>query len=741
VCVQLNPNKKTSLLNLAKKWGSAIGNSTAEHYYVYIAIVVAASFVDKLFVASQNVSLGADYGSYLRWADILRGVDIRGEGLRYPPLYPLMLNLFLLFFDKITALKICAALVYSIIIIPFFFLARRISKSTVLPIFASLLIAFNTFYAEMMGWGGNANILALTFMMTFLFFWFNSLEPERHNKRDTILASVFLSLSIGSHYLVGVYLAVFFLVFFSFLALFRRHVELGSAFRKTVLIGTVGLVFSIPYFFSYAYLLDSAVTEETSFTVAGMSISFTNYTYLLSKNIINIVLIFVGAIGIYILAKKKDRFKGLAIATLFISACLLLFTQHPDRWLYFWPIPMFLGIIVFIEFFSSKGRGFSRNILKSAVTLGVIFLALVYIINSINYLQETCSFYNALSNDSLAALKWISNTSNTPGNAVIATSGPYKGGSAGSGIIYGWWIEGYSNRRSIATAYLRFLTYKDERFLSEKANIIFSGTDIIKSSYVTVAETSGIGLGNPEIGVNIGDFYEKILFFADNESTISYNDGYSVSNLTLCEMKNNLLQDQNTMSLKAIYLNELISINRTMKIRDLSNVEISFDLRHETNITRMVIPLFKSDFSHLNDFNQINNKSVALYLTTPMMVYVQMNIAISYEGKVETNIFAETSPQEHQPLIEFAFLTPSKNASISFNLQFPKLINNNSEQVEYFNCYDLIKESDINYVMVNKNRVREWEWLSSDVVHFNKKFENEEIAIFEVLLNNFSNGQ
>jgi len=124
-----------------------------------------------------------------------------------------------------------------------------------------------------------------------------------------------------------------------------------------------------------------------------------------------------------------------------------------------------------------------------------------------------------------------------------------------------------------------------------------------------------------------------------------------------------------------------------------------------------------------------------------MMVYVQMNIAIDYEGKVETMIFAETSPQKHQPIIEFIFHNPSKNASIGFNLQFPKLINNNSEQLEYLSCYDLIKELNINYIMVNKNRVREWEWLSSDSVHFYEKFENEEIAIFEVLLNNFSNGQ
>lgn len=741
MCTQLNSNKKALLFSFAKKFGNAIGNSMGKYYYAYVVIVVILSFVEKLFVASQFVSLGADYGAYLRWADIIKGSDILGKGLRYPPLYPLMLNFFLLFFDDITALKILAALLYSIIVAPFFFLAKKISNNPALPIFAAFLIAFNTFYSEMMGWGGNANILGLFFMTIFLLFWFRSIEIEHHSKRDTILASLCLSLSIGAHYLVGVYLVVFFLVFFSFSALFRRHMRVGSVVKRTVVMGLMGLMLSTPYFFSYLYLLNSAVAGETSFTIYSMSIFLVNLTYLLSKNITNIALIFVGVIGICILVKWKDKFKGLAIATLLISACLLLFTQHPDRWLYFWPIPMFLGIIAFIEFLSQKGKSFSRNILKSTIALGIIFLASIYMINSVSYLQETCLFYDALSNDSLNALKWISNTSNTPEDSVIATSGPYKRGSAGSGIIYGWWIEGYSNRRSISTAYLRFLTYEDERFLSEKANIIFSGTDIIKNGYVMVAETSGIGLGNPEIGVNIGDFYEKILFFADNESVISYAHGSSVSNLLLDQMESDLLRNQEPISLKAMYLNELISINKTMSIQALSNVDITFDLQHETNVTKVIIPLFKSDFVYLNGFNQINNKSVTLYLTTSMTVYVQMNIVIDYEGKVETRMFVEPSPKEDKRLVEFTFYNLSKNDSIGFNLQFPKLTDNDLEPLEYFNSFDLIKELKINYIMVNKNRVREWKWLSSDNVHFYEKFENKEIAIFKVLLEQFSNGQ
>ena len=52
--------------------------------------------------------------------------------------------------------------------------------------------------------------------------------------------------------------------------------------------------------------------------------------------------------------------------------------------------------------------------------------------------------------------------------------------------------------------------------------------------------------------------------------------------------------------------------------------------------------------------------------------------------------------------------------------------------VEYYDTYELIEQLGIDYILVNKNHVREFEWLSSDSKHFQKVYENEEIAIFKV---------
>jgi len=707
-------------------------------------MVVTVSFVVKFSIASTCESLSTDYGTYLRLADILRGFDLIGKGLRYPPLFPLLLNMFLIFFDEITALKVCAAFLYSIIAIPFFFLARKFSRNPVLSLIASLLIVFNVFYSEMMGWGGNANILALSFMISFLVFWLNSLENGQH-KRDELLASFFLSLAIGSHFLVGTYVLIFFLVFPFFLALFRTHLETKKTIKKTLFIGLIGLIFSIPYLYDYTYLLSSPITQETNFSVADQR-SLVNVTYFLGKNLISIILIPLGIIGIYIFIRKTDKLRGLIIATLFISACLPLFTQHAARWLYFWPVSVFLGIIALVKLLLSQGKKFLGNIANATVAIGVIILIFIYMLNSVQYLQETCVYYNALSDQSLDALKWIKDENQTSKDSIIATSGPYKRGGEGGGHTYGWWIEGYSDRRCIATSYLRWLMYEDERTLAEKANIIFSGTDVITNCYVMAAETFGTEQGNPEIGVNIGDFYEKILFFGDNDTTIICNNGSLSRNITLSQMEiksKSILLDENTAIIKVTYLGEFLSVYKEISIFSYSSsVDVSFKIQHEyeVNITKIIISIFKSDFVDLNGFNDVSNKSVTFYLTSPEKVYVQMDVSIEYEENVETKVFADSSLEKKSRLVTFILSGPYRNPSFRFKLTLPKLINGNSHSLEYFNAYDLIEELEINYILVNKNYIRQFEWLSSDNVHFSKEFENKEVAIFEVLLDNFPKG-
>jgi len=707
-----------------------------KYCFLLVIIIFAATFTLKFLIASSFTSLSADYGAYLRLADIIRGFDIRGTGLRYLPLFPMMLNVFLFFFDELAALKVCAAFLYSIIAIPFFFLSKNFCKNSILAILASLLIVYNYFYSEMMAWGGNANILSISFMIIFLNFWFNSLKIG--GKRNFLLSSIFLSLSIGTHYLSGVYLIVFFIIFLLLLVIsYKGRDEAKGIIKKTFLVGFAGLILSIPYLSYYAYLVTSPIIHETAFSVAT-SFTLTDAIYILNKNFINILLTLIGIFGIIPLI-KEDKLKGIIAAALFISSCLLLFTQNSVRWLYFWPIPIFLGLISLINYIAhNKGFFTDKGNLKILIIGGLVFIICINMLSSVYYLQNACSYYNALSENALEALKWIRNS--TSSDSIIATSGPFKKGCDGMGSIYGWWIEGYSDRRCIASSYLRFLIYQDERELATNANIIFSGTNVIVNDYIMVAETIYAKWGNPEIGVNIGDFYEKILFFADNETIITYqkNHDSQLINASLSDMKCKKIeapQLKNRTELTIIYSSEdeLLNVTKRISVSKLSSsTNVSFNIQCKENLTRAIISILRSDFVGFQGYDRISNKSICLYLITPMNIHLKAELSVEYDGKVETYFPLEHYRNDNRTLVTFIFSNLPKYCQINFKLTLPKLIESHLNSVEYYDTYELIKQLGIDYILINKNRVREFEWLSSDSKHFQKVHENEEIAIFKV---------
>ncbi|MHA1833142.1 MAG: hypothetical protein ACTSV7_04065, partial [Candidatus Baldrarchaeia archaeon] len=688
----------------------------------------------KFSIVYTYKALPTDYGGYLRWANVLRGVDVVGKGLRYPPIYPILLNFFLIPFDQIIALQLCASFLYSIIAIPFFFLASKICKNKMLALIASLLIVFNIFYSEMMGWGGNANILAMSFMTFFLVFWLNILE-NNYSKRDEILAALFFSLSVGSHYLVTAYLAIFFLVTFSLLVIFRKYILQKEIIRRTLLVGLIGVLFSCPYIISYKYLLQSSALFETGSMLADQR-SLENITYLLYKNIINIMFIILGVIGIYIFATKKDKLKGIAIGALFISACIPLFTQHPARWLYFWPTPIFLGTMILLETLITNKQLLQKSSLNKAAVTGITILILAYMLNSIAYLQETSKYYTNITNDALDALKWIKD--NTTTDSIIATSGPYRRGGEGTGHNYGWWIEGYSERKCIATCYLRFMIYYDERNFAEKANLIFSGTDILKNDFIMAAETYGDKQGILEMGVNIGDFYENILFLNDSEVIIAYKQDSHFRNMTLTDVGNRN-KSANVTVIKIDYLSELLNATKEIMVSDDSstiNLSFRFDYSAQPmlNITSIAIPMFKSDFVDVIQLNMNSDNSTTLDILSPMRASVSTRIQVEYNGIIEIEPNYGPWYEKAQKIITYNISQPQETNVIHFKVIFPKLVNSNHSQTEYYNAYDLIDSLNINYIMINNNRKREYAWFASDTKNFTIVYSNKEITIFSVHL-------
>jgi len=111
--------------------------------WLLILLIVIVSFT-VYFVGLNRYKAppGCDYGNYLTQVEILRGNDLRGWGLRHNPVFFVMLDIFLRLFEEFTALKIVASLVFAVIAIPFFLLARKLSGSRLVAVICTWLFVF-----------------------------------------------------------------------------------------------------------------------------------------------------------------------------------------------------------------------------------------------------------------------------------------------------------------------------------------------------------------------------------------------------------------------------------------------------------------------------------------------------------------------------------------------------------------------------------------------------------------------
>ncbi|MEM3612934.1 MAG: hypothetical protein QXQ85_03805 [Candidatus Bathyarchaeia archaeon] len=694
---------------------------------VTVILIFLISFFLKFYLIRLSNGLGADYGAYLKWVDVLRGFDVVGKGLRYPPIYPLLLGFPLLFLDEVNALIVCAAFIFSVIVFPYFLLARKIFGRGIFSIISSLLIVFNTLYSEMIGWGGNANMLALVFLACFLIFWINCIR-DIESLRDRFLSAFFISLTVGSHYLAAAYLLLFFLIFlFLLLVLWCKNREdknILNFAKSTLIIGLMGSALCVPYISSYTHILNSAALRETNLSLADQR----TLIYLFCfpwENLFTAILLFLGIIGVLILI-REDKLLGMTLAALFISGCLpIFFTLHPARWVFFWPIPLFLGVPIFVKKLLLKLRGFNRfKKLLSLASLIALISASIFI--SIPYLFSQVSRFKILTPQLLGALDYLRN--GTPADSIIATSGPYKRGGEGGGHCYGWWVEGYADRKCVATAYLRFLTYYDEREAAQKANILFSGTDVLLNDFVMVAETFPAGVGNPEISINIGDFYDKLLLLADDQTIITCCQNI---NITLSSIKGAIANQNygNRFSVNVSYtIHGSTALVKSIRILSDSTIEVSFHVL-QANITKIFMPLFRSDFVDLNGYLKGNDKEIELEMTTSMGAHVRLNMIVDYNGVFNTYVKLVTG--EEREFATLVFDNPPHDAVIRLRFILPKLVGG-SNHVQYFNAYRLIEEMGIDYILINVNRRREFEWFNCDNDNFSQVYKNDEVVIFKV---------
>ena len=132
-----------------------------ETWLAIIGITVLSFAIRYVMLDRYPAPPSGDFGNYLNIVNIIEGTDVTGHGLRYPPLFFLILAPFINLLGPLSALKIVAAAIASSSCIPMFLLAKRWSNYPG-AVSVTLLFTFSQAMAEMTAWGEIAYIRTRT---------------------------------------------------------------------------------------------------------------------------------------------------------------------------------------------------------------------------------------------------------------------------------------------------------------------------------------------------------------------------------------------------------------------------------------------------------------------------------------------------------------------------------------------------------------------------------------------------
>lgn len=702
-------------------------------YWLGLLSIVIISFIVKFNALNKfEAPPSPDYGNYLSQVDIIKGYDLRGLGPRYNPLFFLLLDMFLLFLDAFTALKLAASLVFSIAAIPFFLFVEKISKSQLAALVSTWFFVSFELYSEMIAWGGNPNFLGFSFMLLAFVFLVDSCENS--SRRNTLLTGLFMSLAVGTHFLVA-FFVLSSLLFFAILSLLLSHREKVSAIKPLLQSFFVAAILSLPYISVYLNFFKYSASGLVGFNVAGkLSEMQSGFAWIFRTQFLATAVIVV--LGIFALAKyfKENRNNALILCTLFLTPLILaLFTAHPRRWFYFLPIPMVACFGLYIRNLIMAIKN-TRKILLLALCF-ILVIGVKTTVSSISHLEMAINYYQTIYGDEIEALRWIKE--NTEPSSIFATSGAAKFVGAG-GNSYGWWIEGYSKRKSITAGNPEFFSYSYEREEVSIANRIFAGNYLFEYNNLRVSESFPSDMGNPEIAILTDGQYQNVLFLSDGEQELVFSP---VENQQIlwheapfyAKNKESIIYCNETLA-NATFTYEWshLRVTRTLMM-DLQqpSIDVIFEvLPINSTIKQFRINLRPSFYTSLENF-EIRGSTISLFIRTPSNKIVEAKVSmIQTNGKLnETLLFKD--PKYSMPVATYS-LEPLQNI-LSVRIRISIAANNtNNGTMQFYNSYTLIKNLGIDYIFLNKLRVNEYHRFLSDSKHFKIVFQNETIAVFKV---------
>jgi len=298
--------------------------------------------------------------------------------------------------DPINLIKIgnlISIILVTFLLIVILKLAHDITKNLLISVIGALFFGFYPLWLDVIGWGGQATMLAMLFGVIA---WINlySSDVKGNNFIKLIIVSVFLLLSLISEPYIFIYFALSSILFLVIYGLHRQEKFL-KIILKVFIISSLSIPMII-YFYSttYHHAINMVTPPVYHFIGADMFQMLANRltfdrSYLLYLLVFIFVLLFIN------LNKKYIKFLNFLIAQ-FLAALLqcLLFTpfQYLDRCLH-----PFLLFITFTNVFILSSYFYKLK--KSIIIIIPIFIISIFIliflpIDGLSIYSNALSFYS-----------------------------------------------------------------------------------------------------------------------------------------------------------------------------------------------------------------------------------------------------------------------------------------------------------------------------------------------------------
>ncbi len=719
-----------------------------------IAILVFVSFAVRLALLDRYVAPpSGDFGNFLIQSNIILGEDLTGHGLRYPPLFFLMLIPFVKALGPTLALKVVQAIVASSSCIPFYFLAQR-RMDYFAAASLTMMFTFSQTLAEMTAWGGSPNFLAITFMICSLYFIDLAFHSDVNLRRNAVLAGVFAGLVFDTHHLTTTVLATALAVFLVVMLVKSEWDLKIKTLKVFAMMAAAATVVGLPVIQVYLNMQEDVAAGIGSYGLADFDSLFSprggGFLYLFSGAYWfawGFVFLLGGMMIIANLRTKPDdkpyHLLILAVAVAPLALGLLVYGTASGRFLAFLPIPFLLGFGSFLTEVRKPGPTLGKIPFsqKQRTYVKTALLALIVVLSAtgIQWASGAVNWFHPIERGDMEALDWIKE--NTPEDTMFATSGKLLSGHK-EGDRIAWWIMGYSERPTVFAGSEKYRLYIDETESTRDLNRFFAGTHVMENGCFQVSDNYPIEYrGNPEISVRSEKAYEPILFLNDAMHDIMY---FTNSTSTVAEretlygafrssMETTVTDD--IIESRAVLTTAHVRFERTTRMAyGATTVEMEF---HITPLNDSVLDSLVLRFHspHGNEFSDVETGvQTSLVVGNQWREPARTDISVvEGAGQLTSALYIEPSASVWNiGQIAYVLAPSGDRIDVAFEVSVGSAEFDDQSPLAYYDGYQILDKYDVEYLYVSFSMGLEIQRFSFDSEHFSEVFNNQAVLILKV---------